>query len=242
MRRIKGVIAYDGSAFEGFQRQKRTVNTIQGALERALVTVGINSQVVGSGRTDAKVHATGQVIHFDIPDYWANQSLHKLQTHLNNHLEAIRIKHLSYASKDFHARYDAKERIYRYIFRTDPSIFERKYVAKLDIKDERKLNEALHLFIGKHDFSYFLKSGSNSSHNIRTIYRAYYLRRKEYGYIYFHANGFLRAQVRMMIHAATAVANGTIKIVELKKQLETKERFCIQLAPPQGLYQARVIY
>jgi tRNA pseudouridine38-40 synthase len=242
MGRIKAVIAYDGSAFEGFQRQTRTPHTVQGTLERALASLGIDSPVVGSGRTDAGVHATGQVIHFDLPPHWERQPLRKLQTHLNNRLEAIRFKHLTPVAADFHARYDARERIYRYLFRPDPSLFERKYVAKLSITDERKLNEALGTFVGWHDFGYFLKTGSETTHNIRTVTRAYYLRRGNYGYIYFHADGFLRAQVRMMIHAAAAVANGELGLDELRKQLDLVERYTTRLAPPEGLYLARVLY
>ena len=242
MQRIKAVIAYDGSAFEGFQRQTRTPHTVQGTLERALHTLGIDSPVIGSGRTDAGVHATGQVIHFDLPAHWAAQPLRKLQTHLNNRFDAIRIKHLAPAPPDFHARYDARERIYRYLFRPEPSIFERRYVARLAIADDTLLARALELFVGRHDFGYFLKTGSQTAHNVRTITRAYALRRGPYGYIYFHADGFLRAQVRMMVHAAAAVANGELSPEQLSEQLRLQARHTTRLAPPEGLYLARVIY
>ena len=240
--RIKAIIAYDGSAFEGFQRQKRTPRTVQGELERALHSLGIESQIIGSGRTDAGVHATGQVVHFDLPEHWAAQPLKKLQTHLNNRFDAIRIKHLSPVKNDFHARYDAKERIYRYVFRPEPSIFERRYVARLSIGDWKLLTRALECFVGRHDFGYFLKTGSQTSHNVRTITRAYALQRGPYGYIYFHADGFLRAQVRMMVHAASAVANGELSLEQLREQLKLQTRHTTRLAPPEGLYLARVIY
>jgi len=242
MQRIKAVIAYDGSAFEGFQRQTRTPHTVQGELERALLSLGIDSPVIGSGRTDAGVHATGQVIHFDLPEHWALQPLRKLQIHLNNRFDAIRIKHLTPVKNDFHARYDARERIYRYVFRPDPSIFERRYVARLSIADWNLLEEALKRFVGTHDFSYFLKTGSQTAHNRRTITRAYTMQRGRYGYIYFHADGFLRAQVRMMVHAAAAVANGRLSLGQLREQLELQTRHTTRLAPPEGLYLARVIY
>jgi tRNA pseudouridine38-40 synthase len=242
MQRVKAVIAYDGSAFEGFQRQKRTPRTVQGTLERALASLGIDSLVVGSGRTDTGVHATGQVIHFDLPSHWAEQPLSKLQTHLNNRLEAIRFKHFTPVPADFHARYDAKERIYRYVFRREPSIFERKYVSKLPLADEEKLTEALKTFEGRHDFSHFLKTGSETAHNIRTITKACFLRRGKYGYIYFHADGFLRAQVRMMVHAAAAVTNAELTLEQLREQLDLGTRYTTRLAPPEGLYLARVIY
>jgi tRNA pseudouridine38-40 synthase len=240
--RIKAVLAYDGSAFEGFQRQTRTGRTVQGTLERALAALGISGPVVGSGRTDTGVHATGQVIHFDLPPHWQVQSLVKLRRHLNRRLEAIRFKHLTPVPEDFHARYDARERVYRYLFRRDPSIFERRYVARLDIGDPGRLAAALTAFTGTRDFSYFLKTGSQTAHNRRTIFRAYALERGAYSFIYFHADGFLRAQVRMMVHAAAAVGRGELSLEALREQLALRRRHTDRLAPPEGLYLARVIY
>ena len=243
--RIKGVIAYDGSFFEGFQRQRRTENTVTQHFEKALLSVGISSRITGSGRTDAGVHATGQVIHFDLPSYWQNQSLDKLRSHLNAKLDAIRVKHLCRAPSDFHARYDAKERIYRYVARTDEgSLFERNYTARLPIGDWDKMHEALHAFVGTHDFRLLMKSGSDTRTFVRTVRRAYVIRdpRGRHFRIYFHADGFLRAQVRMMIHAAVAVSRGKITLDMLQEQIDAKRRYVTGLAPPQGLYLARVLY
>jgi len=126
--RIKAVIAYDGSCFEGFQRQTRTARTVTGVIEDALRSLHIDAQIIGSGRTDAGVHATGQVIHFDLPPYW--KDLPKLQRELNKKLTAIKFKHLSWAPDTFHARFDAKRRIYRYLFKHQtPTVFERNYVS-----------------------------------------------------------------------------------------------------------------
>ncbi|WP_457606618.1 tRNA pseudouridine(38-40) synthase TruA [Nitratifractor sp.] len=241
--RIKGVISYDGSAFEGFQRQTRTGRTVTGELERVLGSLGIQSSVIGSGRTDAGVHASGQVIHFDLPPYWAEQPLEKLRRHTNGKMEAIRIKHLCAVPDGFHARYDARERIYRYVFKANtPSVFERKYVSSLQVGNWERLKESLGLFIGTHDFSLFMKSGSDTRYFVRTIRKAYTLDRGPYRMIYFHADGFLRAQVRMMIHAAVAVAKGRLSVEALQEQIEGKRRHVTGLAPPEGLYLARVIY
>ena len=242
MRRIKAVIAYDGSAFQGFQRQTRTPETVQGTIERALESLGIPGEIVGSGRTDAGVHATGQVIHFDLPEHWSRQPLEKLRIHLNRRFEAIRFKHLSPVPQDFHARYDARERIYRYVFRADPSLFERRYVARLDVGDRERFRTALQTFVGTHDFGYFLKTGSETAHNRRTVTRAYTLERDRYGFVYFHADGFLRAQVRMMIHAAATVGRGELSPEALREQLALVRRHTHRLAPPEGLYLARVLY
>ncbi len=239
--RVKAVIAYDGSAFEGFQRQTRTPRTVTTALERALNNLGITSPVTGSGRTDAGVHATGQVIHFDLPEYWHNLS--KLRTHLNGQLEAIAIKHISLVPDDFHARFDTSRRIYRYLLKeTPPSVFERRYVAYVPDLDVQKLGEALTLFEGTHNFGSFKKSGSETKDDIRTVYRTRLKKIGKYYAVYFEANGFLRAQVRMMLAGAFKVSHGELTFEQLKEQLKMHHRHTTHLAPPEGLYLARVIY
>lgn len=239
--RVKAVIAYDGSAFEGFQRQTRTPRTVTTAIEAALTNLGIPSPITGSGRTDAGVHATGQVIHFDLPDYW--HDLSKLQTHLNGQLEAIAVKHISSVPDNFHARFDARKRIYRYLLsETPPSVFERRYIAHVPDLDFHKLQHALALFEGTHDFGYFKKSGSETRDDIRTIYRTRFMQIGKYHAVYFEANGFLRAQVRMMLAAAFAVSRGELTPDQLREQLEMKNRHITHLAPPEGLYLARVLY
>jgi len=239
--RIKAVIAYNGSHFQGFQRQRSTSRTVTGRLEHALRTLGIESEVTGSGRTDAGVHATGQVIHLDIPSYW--EDTERLRKHLNEKLEAIHIKHISPVPESFHARFSAKRRIYRYLFKTTaPSIFEEDFVAPLPIEESHLLQEALHSFVGQHDFGYFLKSGSETKDHIREIYRAFYRPIGAYHAIYFEANGFLRAQVRMMIDFAMRVANRELTLQQLREQRDLQKIHNRRLAPPQGLYLARVLY
>ncbi len=142
--RVKATIAYDGSNFNGFQRQKKTDNTVTTAIEDALNSLGIESKIVGSGRTDAKVHATGQVIHFDLPYYWQGQTLIRLKECINSKLEAIRFKTIDEVDNDFHSRFDAKERVYRYIFKIkQPNVFERKYVSFLNVSSLELLDNAL---------------------------------------------------------------------------------------------------
>jgi tRNA pseudouridine38-40 synthase len=239
--RVKAVIAYDGSYFRGFQRQKSTKYTITTAIESALISLGINSEIRGSGRTDAGVHATGQVIDFELPDFW--QDLSKLKKVLNRNLKYISFKHISFVKDKFHSRFSAKRRIYRYIFKTTkPSIFENRYVAYYSSFDEKLLKLALAEFEGEHDFSNFLKTGTLTHTNIRNIYRAKYKKFNNYHIIYFEANGFLRSQVRMMTEVAMQVALGEFSIEKLKEQLELKQRYLTTLAPPEGLYLARIIY
>ena len=241
--RLKAVISYDGTSFEGFQRQKRTHNTVSGEIERKLESLGINSLITGSGRTDAGVHATGQVIHFDLPQYWSNRPLKMLQSHINGKLDKIYFKHISSVTDNFHARFNAKIRIYRYIFKHNtPSPFEKAYIAHMPVNNLEKLQKALSMFEGIHDFRYFHKSGSDIHSSRREIFNAYLKTYGPYGIIYFHANGYLRAQVRMMIDTAVKVSNGTLTFKQLSEQLEGKACHNRALAKPQGLYLARVIY
>jgi tRNA pseudouridine38-40 synthase len=242
--RVKAVIAYDGSSFEGFQRQKRTENTVTGHIERALLSLGIDSPIVGSGRTDSGVHASGQVIHFDLPPHWHRRSLDELRRHIDSRLESIDFKHISRVDSTFHARYDAKVRIYRYVFRSSVSVFERRYVARmsLDTHEREKMRKALLLFTGRHDFEYFMKKGSDTRNYVRNVYAAYTKYRGEYGFVYLHANGYLRSQVRLMVAAAYAVAKGRLQPDELAAQIDRRARYISAPAPAEGLYLARVIY
>lgn len=239
--RIKAVIAYDGSHFHGFQRQKSTPHTITTALETTLAQLGIRSEIRGSGRTDAGVHATGQVIDFEIPPFW--HDLNKLTTVLNRKLKHIAFKHMTFVHQDFHSRFAAKRRLYRYLFKTTvPSIFESQYIAHYPVFDTALLQQALHHFEGVHDFSFFHKTGTATHTNVRHIFRATYKQHGHYHLIYFEANGFLRAQVRMMVDTAMQVALGNITLEQQLEQLSLRKRHLTTLAPAQGLYLARIIY
>ncbi|CAA6816214.1 MAG: tRNA pseudouridine synthase A (EC [uncultured Sulfurovum sp.] len=239
--RVKVTIVYDGGKFQGFQKQKSTKNTITSAIETALRSLGIKDQIRGSGRTDAGVHATGQVIDFMLPDFWTN--LQKLKVELNRKLKHIFIKHIRIVPDDFHSRFSAKKRLYRYLFRsTPPSIFEEAYVSYYPKFEEHYLKEALKNFEGEHDFSNFIKTGSITHTNIRTIYKAKYKKYKNYHIIYFEANGFLRAQVRMMVEGALRVTLNKWSNEALQRQLNLEEKTMTKLASPQGLYLAKIIY
>ena len=239
--RVKAVIAYDGTYFKGFQKQKSTKKTVTTAIEIALISIGIKSEIRGSGRTDAGVHATGQVIDFELPPFW--NDLSKLKEVLNQKLKYISFKHISKVSNEFHSRFSAKKRLYRYIFKTStPSVFEQNYISYYPNFDTNILEKSLKIFEGTHDFSNFIKTGSITHTNIRTIYKAQYKSYQKYNIIYFEANGFLRSQVRMMTEMAMRVALKKSTIKQLEEQLYLKERYVTKLAPPEGLYLSRIIY
>lgn len=239
--RVKAVIAYDGSHYQGFQKQRSTKMTITSAIEEALDSLHIHSPIVGSGRTDAGVHATGQVIHFDLPDFWAD--LEKLKSLLNRKLSDISFKHISLAAEDFHARFSAKKRLYRYVFKTQkPSVFEQKYISYYQEFDPELLCQALRYFEGEHDFNFFHKTGTVTHTTIRKIYYTNYIERNGYHIIYFQANGFLRSQVRMMVDAAMLCAKNEMSLTQLQEQIAGQKKHTTKLAPPEGLYLARILY
>ena len=239
--RVKAVISYDGSQYQGFQKQKSTTMTISTAIEEALTSLQIHSPIVGSGRTDAGVHATGQVIHFDLPAFW--NDLEKLKINLNRKLTDISFKHISLVTNDFHARFSAKKRLYRYVFKTQkPSVFEQKYISYYEKFDPHLLIKALKVFEGKHDFNFFHKTGTITHTTIREIYRTDYVERNGYHFIYFQANGFLRSQVRMMVDAAMLYARAELSETQLQEQLKCQKKHTTKLAPPEGLYLAKIIY
>ncbi len=239
--RVKATIAYDGSYFKGFQKQKSTNQTITSQIEIALRSVAINSSIRGSGRTDAGVHATGQVIDFELPPFW--QDLEKLKVVLNRKLNHITFKKIVFVDNNFHSRFSAKKRLYRYIFKTTtPSVFEQNYISFYPKFNEKRLKEALSSFEGRHDFSNFIKTGSITHTNVREIYRSYYRNYKDYHFIYFEANGFLRSQVRIMVDFSMQVALEKESLKSLKEQLNLTKRHSTKLAPPEGLYLARINY
>lgn len=239
--RVKAVIAYDGSSYQGFQRQKHTTQTVMGALEKSLKALHIESEVVGSGRTDAGVHATGQVIHFDLPEYWEN--LEKLMLNLNRKLTDIQVKQITKVPDSFHARFSAQKRLYRYIFKTTtPSVFEKRYVSYYKTFDPVLLKQALKQLEGTHDFQAFQKTGSEVHSTERTLYKTAYLQKNGYHFIYFLANGFLRSQVRMMVESVMECARREKDLNTLREQLEHQSPVQKKLAPHEGLYLARVTY
>jgi tRNA pseudouridine38-40 synthase len=239
--RVKAVIAYDGSSYLGFQKQKNTTRTITYEIEKSLNSLQITSPITGSGRTDAGVHSTGQVIHFDLPDFWTD--LQKLKLNLNRKLKEIQFKHITIVDPEFHARFSAKQRLYRYVFKTKkPSVFEQKYISYYTNFNKTLLTNALKVFEGKHDFQYFQKTGTDTHTSLREIYHASYQQRGKYHYIYFKANGFLRSQVRMMVAAAMSYAKEEMTLIELQEQIEGKKKHITELSPPEGLYLARIFY
>lgn len=243
--RVMAVISYDGSKFFGFQAQKEsqkhTKPTVLSKLEEVFKTLNIDSKIEGSGRTDKGVHASGQVIAFDIPEYWSD--LDKLKNNLNAKLDYIRFKTIKLSRDDFSPRFEAKKRVYRYIISTgEKTPFLYDFVSFVDSVDEEKIKKAIKLFEGEHDFALFRKSGSDEKSTIRTIYKARFYKYKNFFVFCFEGSAFLRSQIRMMVAALLKVSSGSASAQELKMQIENKKRFSSLLADANGLYLAKVNY
>ncbi len=195
--KIKLTYAYNGAQFCGSQTQPHG-RSVEDALDSALARLGIFERVITSSRTDKGVHALNQVSAVHCASFW---QIARLRDLINRHAAPyIFVKKIEVVSEDFQPRYDAKMRSYRYVlnhgefdpFLSDFCLFHKK-------GDLRALNAALRVFVGRHDFSAFMKSGSDVKSCVREIYAAYAFAHKNCTIIKFRADGFLRAQVRLMV-------------------------------------------
>jgi len=215
---LKFIVAYDGSSYLGSQKQPNK-NTIEDELLKAFKTLNIDTSIVLSGRTDKEVHATGQVFNCVIPDFWTDFS--KLQEILNKRLpSSIQIRHIVKVNEDFHSRFHAKKRVYRYIITTKPTTpFNDKFITFVKTVDEKLLKEAIKEFIGVYDFKYFHKTGSDKDVTIREIFETAFYKYKDIYVFKFVANSYLRSQIRLMVGFLLAINDKKLTIEDLKKQL-----------------------
>lgn len=235
--RVALKIAYNGTHFLGSQTQKSSTNTVLGKLEHVLTKLGIEQKIQASGRTDKGVHATAQICHIDLPPFWSD--LGKLKRVLNEMLPpTIHIRSVFQVADDFHARYSAKKRLYRYIIKVGESNpFEEGFITFVPALDTQELRKKIKLFEGEHDFAFFMKSKSDTKSSVRTIYRAFCYEYKDAIILCFEANGFLRSQIRMMVGALLSRTS-----TEIQECLQCKKKHKIKPAPSNGLYLARITY
>lgn len=212
---LKLVFSYDGSKFQGSQTQPHE-NGVEDALGAALAHVGIFSKIISSSRTDKGVHANNQVACVECGEHFSD--LTRLKALINRHAHpAIHVKFISRVQDCFHPRYDATARAYRYIVNHGEfSPFLAPYETFLPRFDLNLANELLALFVGGHDFSAFMKLGSDVKSPVRRVKKAFCYARGERSIIVFKANGFLRAQVRLMVASV-------LKALELAKSGKSKE-------------------
>ena len=219
-------ISYDGSDFYGFQRQKDLI-TIQGELEKALHTIlQEDIQIQASGRTDAGVHALGQVVHFDtqkgIED--TGKFVYSLNSMLPKSIDVLDIKKVD---EDFHARYSVHEKTYIYkiyLSKTNEPL-KRKYyhICSYDL-DVEKMKEAIKVIVGEHNFKAFCVENPQIKTTVRTIYDAHIdiLDNGKEIDIVLTANGFLHNQVRSIAGTLVDIGRGRFEVEDMKKILESK--------------------
>lgn len=240
---LGAVVEYDGTRYAGFQRQKREI-TIQGEIERALASVTQEqTKIVGAGRTDAGVHATGQVISF--PTGW-KRSLSELQRALNALLPFdIAILELSELPLDFHARKSALSRRYRYTIFNRPvrsplsRLYAYHWVGELDLE---AMKGALGFLIGVHDFASFGRARAGGS-TVRQVLEVDCRREGDYIHIDLEANAFLKRMVRTIVGTVLLVGRGEVSPQGFKEVLAAKDRSRARdLLPAHGLCLTRVSY
>lgn len=242
---FKIIIEYDGTNYHGWQRQKDEP-TIQQEIENALSTMTAGRvTLTGSGRTDAGVHAFGQVANFLCE---TDLSEAVFQKGLNSILpDDIVIKNCRLVGEDFHARYNVKSKIYHYkIFnRNVPSAIGRQYAWFIRRKlDTAAMRSAISIIIGSHDFKSFEGTGSPRSHSTRNIMAADLIEHKDGTLIFkIEADGFLRYMVRNIVGTLVDVGLGKITPVDFKDILESKNRSnASATAPAHGLFLMEVKY
>jgi len=245
MQRYKSIISYDGSGFFGYQVQPKK-RTVQFELETALAKMhkGEHIKVFASGRTDAGVHAKGQVVHFDSP---LPIAVEKWQIALNSLLpEDISVLSVIKVDSSFHARFDTIGKEYRYVLQLskmrDP--FQRNFsvLYPYDLNIEA-MKEASRFFIGTHDFTSFCSAKTEVEDKVRTIEIIDFLQDKDFLTLRFVGNGFLYNMVRILTGTLLEVGLGKRKPEEMPDILvKVDRRFAGKTAPAQGLYLWKVFY
>ena len=238
--RYKAIIAYDGTNFHGFQRQV-SGRTVQAELEKTLTKMNNGNfvEVQGSGRTDAGVHALGQVIHFDFPN---ERPLEKMRFALDTQTPQ------EIVADDFHVRYLVKEKTYQ--FKVDigkpRSPFRRFYASYYPYPlDLARIEAALPAFLGTHDFTSFCAAGSSVEDKVRTI-RVAKMTVNDLGdelTFTFTGDGFLYKMIRIMVGTLLKIGNGRMEPDAISKIIKAKDRnLAGPTAHPEGLYLVEVKY
>lgn len=245
MRNIKLVIEYDGKEFNGWQKQPNKLN-IQGEIEQAIERItGEKVDLMASGRTDAGVHAIGQVANFKTN---SNMPIEKFPIALNANLKkSILIKSAEEVEERFHSRLNCKRKTYRYVINNSKygTAIYRNLETHIPIKlDIQKMQQAIKYFEGEHDFKAFKASGTSSKSSVRTIYKAEVLDAgNERIYIELTGNGFLYNMVRIISGTLVDVGLGKIEPEEIENIILSKDRqYAGKTLPPQGLYLLTVEY
>lgn len=238
-------IEYDGTAFMGWQRQKHAGRTVQACVEEAIARVADHAvEVTCAGRTDAGVHAGGQVAHFDTR---AVRPLRGWLLGLNSNLPAdIAVRWVQPVSDEFHARFRARARQYRYTILnrlTRPAVERLQRTWIHHSLDAERMRQAAAALVGEHDFSAFRSAECQARSPVRRLYRLDVCRTGEYIVIEAVADGFLHHMVRNIAGVLLAIGQGDREIAWAREVLAGRVRARGGVtAPPQGLCLVAVSY
>ena len=247
MRTIKLTVEYDGTEFNGWQVQPNGQRTVQGELEDALAKITKSkTRVIGSGRTDRHVHASGQVAHFKTK---SKMSADEFVKALNANLSYdVAVLHAEEVGSDFHAQYTAKSKTYRYsiLNRSIRSTQQRRviwfYPHKLNLSLMRREAEVL---VGKHDFKSFQAKDPSKKREdtVRTVKRLDIKKKDDVIHIDIEANGFLYKMVRNIVGTLVEIGSGQLPEGSIKSILTKKDRGAAgATAPANGLCLVEVFY
>ncbi|MBU6442354.1 MAG: tRNA pseudouridine(38-40) synthase TruA [Alphaproteobacteria bacterium] len=245
MPRYRLTLEYDGGTFNGWQRQENGPS-VQAALESAIFKLSSETvTVTGAGRTDAGVHALGQVAHFDLEKSFAAD---KVRDALNHHLrpDPVAVLQAEEVSQEFHARFSAQARhyLYRIVCRRAPLVLERGHAWHVvhDL-DAEAMHHAAQALVGQHDFTTFRASECQAKSPEKTLDVLRVRRAAEEVVIEASARSFLHNQVRSMVGSLKLVGEGKWSRREMERALAAKDRAaCGPVAPPDGLYLVKVDY
>lgn len=246
MKRLKATISYDGTLFSGYQVQPGE-RTVQLEVEQVLMIMhkGDKISVTASGRTDARVHATGQVIHFDTPLAIPPD---RYQKALNVQLPRdIRVLDVEEVSNDFHARFSVTGKRYRYIWSTElvQSPFRRHYAVEANgVKPNiDEMRAAARFIVGTYDFSSFCAANTSVVDKVRTVHSLDFEWHGEELHMVIEGKGFLYNMVRIIAGTLWDVGIGKREASSLKSIIEAKDRSKAgKTAPAHGLYLEKVFY
>lgn len=246
MHNIKLIISYDGTDFFGWQRQKE-FRTVQQVMEDSLSRLSGGSEIRchGSGRTDAGVHAVGQVVHFHSE---INLRPEKLCRALNGLLpKDVAVHSAEVVPDEFDASRSAKRKLYRYVVNdhTSPDVFLRRYSWYFPFcrLNDGAMNQSARCLLGTHDFRSFETDWPNRKSSVRTLTHIKVNRVGHYLWIDVEANGFLYNMVRSIAGTLVSIGRGYWPVEQMKQILEACDRTQAgPTAPPQGLFLMRVTY
>lgn len=245
MPRYRLNIEYDGEPFVGWQYQA-VGHSVQGVLEAAVARInGEPATVHGAGRTDAGVHALGQVAHVDLAKPW---DPFKLRNALNAQVRPhpVSVLEVIPVSDDFHARFSATRRhyLFRILNRRSPPALDKGKVWWLPVDlDSDAMHQAAQVLVGNHDFSTFRAAACQASSPVKTLDRMDVARYGELIEIRCDARSFLHNQVRSMVGSLKLVGEGKWTAHQLHRALMAKDRAaCGPVSPPDGLYLLKVDY